>query len=751
MSSKIRVDSNNIAHMMFLLIPTDEIIYVKYLGGISISSAVVTTGGSFDFDLDSSNNPHVVYWKNGLQYMKWTGVSWSTPTIIDYPQAFSTDAYSMAVDKNNNPHIVYGNRLNGPLNYAKWTGTSFTTQTIGNISTIYVSIDIDSNSYVHIAYRDNGLKYAKWTGTTWYISTVESSSSSGENNSIVIDSSGYPHISYDDSANLLRYTKWNGSLWVKEVISSINHNGGKSCIALDSQNKPSISFNNGRCNCARWDGSTWNVASLGSYPGDSGGVVTSIAIDSNNNPYCAYGGYSLLEFAKIVDAPTLSWTGEEKYSSDGVDPNIGSGGGQYIFRVKYTNADDNPPGIGYPKVVIKKGQSSNQTIVLNYESGSYLTGAIYSTTTAINTVGDNMSYYFETYDIWHASAPILSAQGPMIGKQPVLSWTGEQNYTSSGVFPTGGSCYTQFTFKIKYCDGDGDPPKNDSPLLAIWKPNGMFYKSMVLNYESGDYLTGAVYSTTTVISVVGNDFKYEISSFDIWNSSAVAFFSGNGPIVQSSYPIISYQSDSVLYKNGLSAQSGYESTLFKYQIMYFDEHVPKEGYPKLHILENGLEITGSPFILNETDYADKKYDDGKLYEYVIRLVKGVDYSYFFEAYDKYDLKAVGEPCNIQNGPVVSGLDIPFAGEARVVGSTANHGIINPDKGETAQIYFQGSSLGTYKCKILSNKGELLYETEKNNVNSGYFEWVPRNIASGIYIAKIEGPGLNVKKKIAILR
>jgi len=95
---------------------------------------------------------------------------------------------------------------------------------------------------------------------------------------------------------------------------------------------------------------------------------------------------------------------------------------------------------------------------------------------------------------------------------------------------------------------------------------------------------------------------------------------------------------------------------------------------------------------------------------------------------------------------------PEEGEIKVVGSTEGRGTINPDRGDKALIFFTGSQAGTYHLRIFTQLGELIYEdTKQADSQEGWFEWIPESIASGIYLAHIEGPGINKFRKLAILR
>jgi hypothetical protein len=80
------------------------------------------------------------------------------------------------------------------------------------------------------------------------------------------------------------------------------------------------------------------------------------------------------------------------------------------------------------------------------------------------------------------------------------------------------------------------------------------------------------------------------------------------------------------------------------------------------------------------------------------------------------------------------------------------GTINPDKQGKARIYFTSYLSGDFTLRIFNLVGELVYKKTKTSViGDGWFEWIPEDIASGVYIAHIKGPGIDTYKKIPILR
>lgn len=92
------------------------------------------------------------------------------------------------------------------------------------------------------------------------------------------------------------------------------------------------------------------------------------------------------------------------------------------------------------------------------------------------------------------------------------------------------------------------------------------------------------------------------------------------------------------------------------------------------------------------------------------------------------------------------------GAIRIFGSSKFKGVVNPDIDEKVKIGFRGKSAGKFTLRIFTTLGELVYQDTKIlEATSGVFEWFPRDIASGVYILHIEGPGIKAYEKTAIIR
>lgn len=143
-------------------------------------------------------------------------------------------------------------------------------------------------------------------------------------------------------------------------------------------------------------------------------------------------------------APTLAYTAESGYTSDGVNPDSGDTNANYVYRVKYMDGDGEWPT--YIRLVIDGGSPTN----LNYVSGSPASGAIYSYATTLAQGSHN--YRFEASD--GAASAILPNSGTLSGPTVVLA-TGLYN---PSVSPTGGTTGSEYLFRVQYVNKDNVAP-----------------------------------------------------------------------------------------------------------------------------------------------------------------------------------------------------------------------------------------------------------------------------------------------------
>jgi len=262
--------------------------------------------------LDSSGRPHISYYddtSDDLKYARWNGSSWQIETVDSEVGEYSGYT-SLALDSNDYPHISYlglywqGDICYAYLNYARWNGSSWQIENVESVGCECTSLALDSSNYPHISYNDwtnLDLKYARWNGSSWQIETVDSAGTVGDGASLALDSFGRPHISYCDwNSENVKYARWDGSSWQIETVPSAGDVGLYTSLALDSSGYPRISYcdwTNENLEYARWNGSSWRIETVDSA-GDEG-EYNSLALDSSGYPRISYSdrGNSDLKYA----------------------------------------------------------------------------------------------------------------------------------------------------------------------------------------------------------------------------------------------------------------------------------------------------------------------------------------------------------------------------------------------------------------------------------------------------------------------
>jgi hypothetical protein len=259
--------------------------------------------------MSATGLPHIAYMDLTHGVMKYaTQVMgmWQASTV-NVPGMKPAHGHALAVDTNGIPHIAYSDTaakkiMYATLNGANWTAEVVTDDTGSDIEK-YISLALDASNNPHISFFDAAfsgvdLKYAHKTDAgPWQVSEVDKDAVgiTGQYNSIAIDSSGKPHISYYNvHSGHLWYASWNGAAWEKILVDDGYQTGRYTSLVLDSLNHPHICYSdhqNYYVKYATFNGSAWTVSSL--TPADPGNSddrasVCSIKVGSGNVPYISY-------------------------------------------------------------------------------------------------------------------------------------------------------------------------------------------------------------------------------------------------------------------------------------------------------------------------------------------------------------------------------------------------------------------------------------------------------------------------------
>lgn len=269
---------------------------------VTVDSEVIE-GARTSLAFDSNGNPAISYHErdrgpgHGIKFAMWNGSSWDVEAVdIVGTAGYMPGHTALAFENDVDPIIAYwGDDLD--LYCARNDGSGWSIETIDSTGE-YPSIAIDGNGNPAISYyySSQGLRYALWNGSSWDIEYVDTGTRVGLNTSLEFDASGNPAISYRDATDLnngdLKFAKWNGSSWDIEVVAedTFHVSAGYNSLALDSSGNPAISYyhDDSDLKFARWNGSTWNLTIV-----DSEGFVgafNSLAFDDDDNLAMSYSG-----------------------------------------------------------------------------------------------------------------------------------------------------------------------------------------------------------------------------------------------------------------------------------------------------------------------------------------------------------------------------------------------------------------------------------------------------------------------------
>ena len=331
--------------------------------------------------------------------------------------------------------------------------------------------------------------------------------------------------------------------------------------------------------------------------------------------------------------PTLAWTGEPNYMSDGLHPESGGTADDYVYRINYIDNDGDAPN--YVQVHIKKGGADiiGSPFDMSCASGDYTAGVICSYTKAGLEAGTDYTYYFVAEDdqanpaepTTELDAPDVSAGPPasiLLVDDDMGSGTGahvesvfQNAITSNGysydywdtevsgspslstlegyevvIWFTGGS-YEGFGGRTIH-------PSDETALAAFLDGGGkLFLSSQDFLWDNGrdgfatDYLHIGVYTddvgTSTVTGVPGDPVGDGLGSYSLsypftdWSDrvysdglSSEAFTNENGGPNALTYADSSYQFKVVFFGFPFAALNGTDATEVMERILNWFEQPP---------------------------------------------------------------------------------------------------------------------------------------------------------------------------------
>ena len=379
------------------------------IGDLYTITDIGTSIRNLSISADPSDNIHISFysnivccyaemWSYAINYLTDPAAGGINHTIASsggaiWQNVSSVSSPSMALDSTGNPHILYYNSggYSAP-SLRLYDHASTTTESIASsqITAEYSDIAIDMAGNMHISYFDGtneDLKYATNSSGSWDTQFIDSTGDLGEYSSIAIDSAGNVHISYyDDTNNALKYATNSSGSWTSQTIDSAGDVGRYTSIAIGSSDSVHISYYDTTNNALKYatnSSGSWNTQTLIS----TGGSYTSIAIDSAGKVHIScHDGYFDLKYSTNSsgswNTQTIDNTGNAgKYSSIAIDP----AGNAHISYYKDHIPEDlyyatNSSG-SWNTQIIDSGQNSGMYSSLALDSSGYV----------------HISYYNETF------------------------------------------------------------------------------------------------------------------------------------------------------------------------------------------------------------------------------------------------------------------------------------------------------------------------------------------------------------------
>ncbi len=263
-----------------------------------------------NLQLDTQGLPHITYGGDHLYYAWYDGTAWRHETADRSRGVGQYAALALSASGQPHISYYDGLNGNLKYAYRDNVGWHSETIDTGGADTdtgLYTSIAVDSNGYSHISYYDitnRDLKYAFEGAAGWVIETPDSVGDVGGYTSLALGPDLEPQISYcrlqyESSqyvCDALKHAAHGDAGWQVEIVDEEeypgDHAGAYNSLVIDGTGQPHISYGawNGvlgsRLKYAYQDAEGWHIEVVGT--GSSGFYYTSLSLDGDGYPHISY-------------------------------------------------------------------------------------------------------------------------------------------------------------------------------------------------------------------------------------------------------------------------------------------------------------------------------------------------------------------------------------------------------------------------------------------------------------------------------
>ncbi|MDP6156633.1 MAG: hypothetical protein QF682_10965 [Candidatus Thermoplasmatota archaeon] len=242
----------------------------------------------------------------------------------------------------------------------------------------------------------------------------------------------------------------------------------------------------------------------------------------------------------VVNRPSsLFWTLEENYENNGVFPSSGVSVDDFLFRISYTDLDNDDPrlGPGYINVLLDGDSHSMETVDELFSDGS-----IFSFNLSDLSPGEH-EYHFECFDghymvrfpdTGEMSLPVINTRPELI--VPRLPSMGG-NTIAGTVHPDIANVTDKFTFQVIYLDIDDHPPSTQPGSRGVYIDN-VFYNMVPQEgigiYYDENYANGEIFEVKLSLPLGDSHSYYFEFTDELLGTNYTDLF--EGPVVVEGFP-----------------------------------------------------------------------------------------------------------------------------------------------------------------------------------------------------------------------